>query len=90
MIVQIYEFKEGIRASKIGSFFWANPKIKVKINQNEGIFLCYSGTLQVFYDGKKQTGCYVKVYSTGSKGNKFYRDGYTDITGKFKYVLADL
>ena len=44
----------------------------------------------MFYDGKKQTGCYVKVYSTGNKGNKFYRDGYTDITGKFKYVLADL
>lgn len=22
--------------------------------------------------------------------NKFYRDGYTDITGTFKYALADL
>ncbi len=44
----------------------------------------------MFYDGKKQTSCYVKVYSAGPKGTKFYRDGYTDITGKFKYVLGDL
>lgn len=22
--------------------------------------------------------------------NKFYRDGYTDIAGKFKYALSDL
>ena len=34
MIVEIYEFKEGVPALKIGSFFWANPKIKVKISQN--------------------------------------------------------
>ena len=32
----------------------------------------------------------MKVYSSGNKGMKFYRDGYTDITGKFKYALADL
>jgi len=83
MIVQVYEFKEEVPAAKIGSFFWANPKLKVKISQNEGL-------LQVFYDGKRQPGCYVKVYSKGSKGTKFYRDGYTDITGKFKYALADL
>jgi len=36
MIVEIYEFKEGVPALKIGSFFWANPKVKVKISQNEG------------------------------------------------------
>jgi hypothetical protein len=34
MIVEIYEFKEGVPALKIGSFFWANPKIKIKISQN--------------------------------------------------------
>lgn len=83
MIVQVYEFKEGVPAVKIGSFFWENPKLKVKISQNEGL-------LQVFYEGKRQPGCYVKVYSTGTKGSKFYRDGYTDITGKFRYALADL
>ncbi len=53
------------------------------MNQNQG-------NLQVFYDGKKQSGCYVKVYSNGQKGAKFYRDGYTDITGSFKYALNDL
>ena len=25
-----------------------------------------------------------------NSGPKFYRDGYTDITGTFKYALADL
>lgn len=30
------------------------------------------------------------MYSEGSKGTKFYRDGYTDITGTFKYALTDL
>jgi hypothetical protein len=53
------------------------------MNQNQG-------NLQVIYDGKKQSGCYVKVYSNGQKGSKFYRDGYTDITGSFKYALNDL
>jgi hypothetical protein len=90
MIVEIYEFKDNVPASNISSFFWVNPKIKVKITENEGNYFFNSGTLQVFYEGKKQSGCYVKVYSSGSKGNKFYRDGYTDITGRFKYALSDL
>lgn len=49
VIVEIYEFKEGVPSSKIGSFFWVNPKIKVKLSQNEGNFSLISGTLQVFY-----------------------------------------
>ncbi len=62
---------------------WTNPNLKVKINQKKG-------TLQVFYQNKPISGSYCKVYSSGSKGNKFYRDGYTDITGTFKYALSQL
>jgi len=28
---------------------------------------------------------YVKVFSKTNKGEVFYRDGYTDIRGKFEY-----
>jgi hypothetical protein len=54
------------------------------------IYINYLGNLQIFIDKKRAKGCYIKVYSTGNNGNKFYRDGYTDITGTFKYALADL
>lgn len=48
------------------------------------------GNLQIFCSGKHVSGAYCKVYSSGFKGEKFYRDGYTDITGTFKYALTDL
>lgn len=44
----------------------------------------------MFYQNKPVSGTYCKVYSTGSNGVKFYRDGYTDITGSFKYALSEL
>ena len=83
MIVQVYEFKEGVPAERVSSLFWSDPNIKVKVSQN-------LGSLQVFCEGKKQSGCYCKVYAKKSSGSKFYRDGYTDITGTFKYALNDL
>ena len=52
----------------------------MKINQKEG-------TVKVFYDKKKAPTSYCKVYSRGSKGEKFYRDGYTDIASIFRYAL---
>ena len=48
------------------------------------------GNLQIFLGGKQLPGIYCKVYSRGTKGERFYRDGYTDITGTFKYALSDL
>jgi hypothetical protein len=60
---------------------WRNPNLKVKVNEKRG-------SLQVFYLNKPISGSYCKVYSSGSKGTKFYRDGYTDITGTFKYALS--
>lgn len=29
----------------------------------------------------------MKVYSRGGKGERFYRDGYTDIASSFRYAL---
>jgi len=49
-----------------------------------------NGVAQVFYENKKQPGCYVKVYQKRHGKESFYRDGYTDITGTFKYALGDL
>ena len=73
-------FKEGVPAVKIGSF---SGKIKVEGEDKPKLRFVASVLLR-----KGQPGCYVRFYSTGTKGTKFYRDGYTDITGKFKYALA--
>jgi hypothetical protein len=43
--------------------------------------------LKVFHNGKKCPTSYVKVYSRGSKGVKFARDGYTDVASTFRYAL---
>jgi hypothetical protein len=67
----------------VSSFLWNNPNIKIKIKED-------SGYAQVFCEGKRQPGCYCKVYQMKNGQSKFYRDGYTDITGTFKYALADL
>jgi hypothetical protein len=43
--------------------------------------------LKVFHNGKKCSTSYVKVYSRGRKGEKFARDGYTDVASTFRYAL---
>jgi len=54
------------------------------------------GIIQLFVDGKRAIGSYVKVFTIpkGSKRTdgkaKYYVDGYTDIAGQFKYGLTDL
>ncbi|KAF1320224.1 hypothetical protein FI667_g12645, partial [Globisporangium splendens] len=49
-----------------------------------------SGMLQVFHKGMPVSRCYVKVYakvsSFSSAAAQFYKDGYTDLLGKFDYV----
>lgn len=57
--------------------------MQIKTREEEGL-------IQVFIDGKKCPGCYCKVYQNKHGEHKFYRDGYTDITGTFKYALSDL
>jgi len=44
--------------------------------------------LKVFHNNKKCTTSYCKVYSDGAKGQKFYRDGYTDVASNFRYALS--
>lgn len=39
----------------------------------------------MFVDGKPKPGVYCKVYARGNE-TRFYKDGYTDIQGRFKYV----
>lgn len=82
VMISVNEIKEGCHPDQVKAFFWTNPDIKVKINENEG-------NLQVYLGKKRTPGCYVKVFSNG-KRYKFYRDGYTDMTGTFRYALADL
>ena len=57
--------------------------MKVKFSENVG-------TLQVFINKKKSPGAYVKVFSKKSYLESFYRDGYTDMTGTFRYAMSDL
>lgn len=50
-----------------------------------------TGTIQVFINKKKRPGAYVKVFSEKhNQATKFYRDGYTDIAGTFRYAMSDL
>ncbi|KAI9993341.1 hypothetical protein PInf_015419 [Phytophthora infestans] len=49
------------------------------------------GILQVLRDGLPVRSCYVKVYAKvssvgGRTKTEFYKDGYTDLLGKFDYV----
>jgi hypothetical protein len=44
----------------------------------------------VFVGKRKAVGVYVKVFAERNGGRKFYRDGYTDITGSFRYALSDI
>ncbi|RLN50484.1 hypothetical protein BBJ29_004192 [Phytophthora kernoviae] len=50
------------------------------------------GMLQVLHDGLPVRSCYIKVYAKASPGGRahtkteFYKDGYTDLLGKFDYI----
>lgn len=52
----------------------------MQVNENKG-------KLKVYFNGKRCNISYCKVYSRGSKGDRFYRDGYTDIASTFRYAL---
>jgi len=52
--------------------------------------LCHNlGRLTVFMKRKRLPGAYVKVFANKNGKKQFYRDGYTDITGGFKYVMGE-
>ena len=83
IFVEVYYSTEKGKKKKLRGLLWKNPELKVKRKEN-------SGAIQVFYEGKQLSSCYCKVYQLKRGGQKFYRDGYTDITGTFRYALADL
>jgi hypothetical protein len=43
----------------------------------------------LFVGGVRKSSCYCKIFASYKSGLvKFYRDGYTDVKGSFKYALA--
>ncbi len=83
MTVDVIELKKGLPPRKVSTFWWGSSEVKVKINEDQG-------TLQVYVGNKRCPGAYVKVFSDKSLERKFYRDGYTDITGSFRYAMSDI
>lgn len=81
--IEVTEIREGLAPKTVATFTWINPEIKVKTNEN-------AGTLQVFVNRKKRPGAYVKIFSKKGHKEQFYRDGYTDMTGTFRYAMSDL
>lgn len=80
--VEITEVKNGL-PRKISTFWWTNSDVKVKVSEKEG-------TLQVYLNKKRLAGAYVKVFCDKGMTKDFYRDGYTDMTGTFRYAMSDL
>jgi hypothetical protein len=57
---------------------------ELKITFNEAF-----GELKVMHNNKGIGKIYVKVFSLSTNGKEeFFRDGYTDIRGKFEYAIA--
>ena len=49
----------------------------------------YLGRVIVFMSRKRLPGAYVKVFAQKDGNKQFYRDGYTDMTGTFRYAMSD-
>ncbi|DAZ99414.1 TPA: hypothetical protein N0F65_004047 [Lagenidium giganteum] len=65
-----------------------NTKLTVSVHRQLGV-------VQVFHDGSPVRSCYVKAYAKASSGTakarrgEFYKDGYTDVLGKFDYATTN-
>lgn len=57
--------------------------MKAKLLEDEGF-------AYVYVDGKAKPGAYCKVYAKDGSGTRFFKDGYTDLQGKFKYITSDI
>ena len=71
------------QAQQLNSFLWNNPNVKAKVLEDEGLAF-------VYVNGKTQPGVYCKVYVKENNVTRFFKDGYTDIQGKFKYITSDI
>lgn len=82
----IYVIPTETSATKSGQvlapFLWNNDSVKVKLLEDNGVAI-------VFVDGKPKPGTYCKVYAKSNTGSiDFYKDGYTDLQGKFAYAAS--
>jgi hypothetical protein len=81
--VHLVELASDRPAQKLESFLWNNQSVKARVLEDEGV-------AYVYLDGKAKPGAYCKVYAKGNNGVRFFKDGYTDIQGKFKYITSDI
>lgn len=71
------------QAQKLDAFLWHSPNVKAKVIEDEGF-------AYVYVDGKAKPGAYCKVYAKDNSNTRFFKDGYTDLQGKFKYITSDI
>jgi hypothetical protein len=71
------------QVQKLDAFLWHNPSVKAKVLEDEGF-------AYVYIDSKATPSVYCKVYAKDGSGTRFFKDGYTDIQGKFKYITSGI
>jgi hypothetical protein len=81
--VQPVDLASDKQAQKLDAFLWHSPSVKAKVLEDEGF-------AYVYIDGKAMPSVYCKVYAKDGSGTRFFKDGYTDIQGKFKYITSDI
>lgn len=84
LYVQAVDVSLGRPVQKIEPFYWTTGDIKARVLQDQGV-------VQAFVKGKSAPGVYCKVF-VKENGNKqrFLKDGYTDIQGRFRYITSDI
>ncbi|TMW68563.1 hypothetical protein Poli38472_006031 [Pythium oligandrum] len=57
--------------------------------QLQVVTMSQAGILQVLHKGVPVSSCYVKVFAKTGSTSPFYKDGYTDVIGKFDYAAIN-
>lgn len=81
--VQPVDLASDKQAQKLEGFMWNSPNVKARVLEDQGI-------AYVYLEGKAKPGAYCKVYAKDSSQTRFFKDGYTDLQGKFKYITSDI
>jgi hypothetical protein len=71
------------QAQTLNGFFWHSQSVKAKVLEDEGF-------AYVYIDGKAAPTVYCKAYARADGNTRFFKDGYTDIQGKFKYITSGI
>lgn len=84
LYVQAVDVSLGRPVQKIEPFYWTTGDIKARVLQDQGV-------VQAFVKGKSAAGVYCKVFVKENGGKqRFLKDGYTDIQGRFRYITSDI